>query len=237
MDLCEGAKIINIIHHKNNEVNEPFFLCDKRTFESNSQMNKIKTFKTDFLWNYYPTINVFFLEGTLEEKNIVNTAINIWNTFTSIKMIIIDEINMSNVRISFQKGKGNFSYLGTYCLLLEEKETMNIENPKLYIVLHQLGHVLGLSHEHQHPESGLKWNIHNIIKDLENVWDYEKIKRNIIETNSIENYFGKRYDPYSIMHFSIPEKWMNGKSIPKNEMLSKDDIEVIRTLYPFKSKI
>jgi hypothetical protein len=37
----------------------------------------------------------------------------------------------------------------------------NVDDEKLWrrVVLHEFGHVLGLQHEHQNPNAGIKWKL------------------------------------------------------------------------------
>ena len=66
------------------------------------------------------------------------------------------------VRIGFDKKVGSWSYVGTNCRrVLPNKPTMNLgwiddsnnvlRDDEKGVILHEFGHVLGFTHEHQSP--------------------------------------------------------------------------------------
>ena len=51
------------------------------------------------------------------------------------------------------------------------------------VVLHEFGHAIGLAHEHQNPDKGIKWNEDAVIRDLSgppNNWDVATIRHNVL---------------------------------------------------------
>lgn len=108
------------------------------------------------------------------------------------------------------------------------------ENSKEFrqTVLHEFGHALGLTHEHQHPENDINWK-----GFIYNGYEGPGVDRGVIYKNFFEFPTGsqllvKNYDPKSIMHYMInPDLTKDARGFPENYTLSKGDKEIIRKLY------
>jgi hypothetical protein len=72
--------------------------------------------------------------------------------------------------------------------------------------LHELGHVLGMEHEHQNPFAGIQWNEEAVYKSLggpPNNWDKPTTYHNILEKLSAQQVQGSKWDPDSIMEYEF----------------------------------
>jgi hypothetical protein len=72
--------------------------------------------------------------------------------------------------------------------------------------LHELGHVLGMEHEHQNPFAGIVWNEPAVYASLAkppNKWDHETTYQNIIQKLSKQQVQGSTWDPDSIMEYEF----------------------------------
>jgi hypothetical protein len=72
--------------------------------------------------------------------------------------------------------------------------------------LHELGHVLGMEHEHQNPFAGIKWNEQAVYESLgqpPNSWDHASTYHNILEKLSTNQVQGSSWDPDSIMEYEF----------------------------------
>lgn len=72
--------------------------------------------------------------------------------------------------------------------------------------LHELGHVLGMEHEHQNPFAGIKWNeaaVYDSLSKPPNSWDPDTIYHNILEQLSPQQVQGSAWDPDSIMEYEF----------------------------------
>ena len=107
--------------------------------------------------------------------------------------------------------------------------------------LHELGHVLGMEHEHQNPFAGIKWHEQAVYDSLgapPNSWDHDTTFHNILEKLSTTQVQGSTWDPDSIMEYEFeaglidePEKYdINGLTPPAT--LSAADKEWARKWYP-----
>jgi len=72
--------------------------------------------------------------------------------------------------------------------------------------LHELGHVLGMEHEHQNPFAGIKWNEQAVYDSLEkppNRWNHQTTFHNILEKLDPTQVQGSKWDPESIMEYEF----------------------------------
>lgn len=104
--------------------------------------------------------------------------------------------------------------------------------------IHEWGHVLGLIHNQQIPENGLKWNIARLKSDYNgapNYWTDAQIYDQIINPSTETLAPGYIYDKFSIMAYAIPESELLDKTqaVPWNTTLSPTDIAQIGGWLPF----
>lgn len=156
----------------------------------------------------------------------------------------------AEVRIGFMRGDGSWSYVGRDVLGQGVNErTMNFgwdlmngpNGPDRDTTLHEIGHTLGLPHEHQNPFAGLVWDEERVYAELAkepNSWSREKTHWNIIRKIPADTVQGSSWDPDSIMHYPFeagliltPEKYLTQPLVPAGG-LSPRDITWVRTFYP-----
>ena len=123
----------------------------------------------------------------------------------------------SDIRVSFTPRDGYWSYVGVESL--QHDPSMNLQGYASSLpseqefnekVGHEMGHALGLEHEHQSPASDCKW-------DFDWIWDnyswnskedmhfnLDKLKNFI--SNGQHAYTFSNYDPKSLMHYSFQQK-------------------------------
>ena len=72
--------------------------------------------------------------------------------------------------------------------------------------LHELGHVLGMEHEHQNPFAGIKWHeeaVYQTLAQPPNNWSRATTYHNILEHLSPQQVQGSNWDPDSIMEYDF----------------------------------
>lgn len=168
--------------------------------------NNRRSFK---LWRTGETLSVRFIGGTADEHEAVKDAANEWSKHANIHFVF-DDSSSAQIRISFKRGDGSWSYVGTDSLnfLGPDDPTMNfgwsiVEGRDT--ILRNFGHALGLLHEHQNPLDGLEWEEEFVYEAMaaSSYWSRSATFHNIIRKNTAEEYaFPKPFDPNSIMMYT-----------------------------------
>ncbi|MET0981911.1 MAG: M12 family metallopeptidase [Telluria sp.] len=195
-------------------------------------------------WNPGDVVTVRFMEGDRGLQQRVEAVAREWMQHANVRLSFIDEGD-ADIRIAFQQGNGSWSYLGTDCRTIGADEpTMNYgwltpdspDDELRRVVLHEFGHALGLIHEHQNPEGGIRWNRDAVIRDLSgppNNWDLPTIENNIFKKYDKNAVTASDVDGESIMMYPIPKAWtLDGFSADLNSELSPLDKEIVRKSYP-----
>jgi hypothetical protein len=110
---------------------------------------------------------------------------------------------------------------------------------QLGITIHELGHALGLIHEHQNPEAGIDFNEEAVFNYFHHhyKWDKEKTRNNVLNRYSLHGKYavGARteFDPKSIMMYYLPASLLNNSinGFGVNYQLSNLDKVLIDNVY------
>lgn len=106
--------------------------------------------------------------------------------------------------------------------------------------LHELGHVIGMEHEHQSPFAGIEWNDEAVYASLggpPNNWSRQTTFHNILDKLDPQQVLGSSWDPDSIMEYEFerglieqPAQYQAGLVPPGT--LSQSDKEWAKKWYP-----
>jgi len=156
-----------------------------------------------------------------------------------------DDRNEADVRIGFMKGDGSWSYLGRQVRQIGVSDrTMNfgwdiVSDPDTAV--HEIGHTLGLAHEHQNPTAGIVWDEDAVYRELggpPNNWDRNKTYHNIIRKIAPDEVQGSSWDPDSVMHYPFRSKLItapapyNSQGVAPPGGLSDRDKSWVLKFYP-----
>ena len=192
-------------------------------------------------WYNGKVISISFLDGSEKLQSKVLDIASIWTRYANLSFERIHRFG--DIRITFKSG-GSWSYIGTDSIGLSKLEpTMQLgwltEDTPIddykRVVLHEFGHAIGLLHEHQNPNGGIKWNIPKVMEYYRSSqgWSDEYIITNVLSLAPNSNYLIDKFDEKSIMLYPVSsELTLDGYSTTWNSDLSQGDVQLIQKMYP-----
>jgi len=160
-----------------------------------------------------------------------------WMKYANIEIIQVTS-GPSEIRCSFDPG-GSWSYIGTEILSVPpDQPTINFGwGPDMPTCLHELGHTLGLIHEHQNPLARIPWNKSAVLAYYAgppNNWPYQQTVDNVLTVDNPALLTNGGFDKYSIMEYPIPAELVTDPSfaVGWNTELSAGDKALIAAIYP-----
>jgi hypothetical protein len=168
--------------------------------------------------------HVFLSDGTKQwrpwttdkaHQDVVRGAFDHWKAQDiGLEFAEVTSRDEAEIRVGFMQGDGSWSYLGRQILDRGVNErTMNfgwdlLGSPReADTALHEIGHTLGLPHEHQNPNAGIVWDEERVYANLAgppNNWPREKTHWNILRKIEPDTVQGSNWDSDSIMHYPFP---------------------------------
>jgi hypothetical protein len=125
----------------------------------------------------------------------------------------VNQLSEAEVRIGYSTADGSSaSSVGRDVLQVPLNEPTTVYGWDLRTpygsgtALHELGHVLGMEHEHQNPFAGIKWHeqaVYDSLAKPPNNWDHDTTFHNILEKLSTQQVQGSTWDPDSIMEYEF----------------------------------
>lgn len=153
--------------------------------------------------------------GAKEQQDAVRQAFDEWKSLgIGLEFTEVADRSEAEIRIGFLGDfDGSWSYVGRD--VLQEganNRTMNfgwdLTTPYgKTTALHEIGHTLGLPHEHQNPFAGIEWDEEKVYAYLggpPNNWDRETTFHNVLRKLGTNEVDGSAWDPDSIMEYSFP---------------------------------
>ncbi len=185
--------------------------------------------------------------GPPAQEDAVRAAFQTWkNLGIGLEFREVSDRSEAELRIGFQRMAGSWSAVGRGVLSygVNQRTTnygWDLTTPHgRSTALHELGHAIGMPHEHQSPFAGIVWDDDRVYEYFEgppNHWDREKTFHNVLRKLSPFEVRGSTWDPKSVMEYAFPaglikqpEQYRNGLFPPGG--LSPVDTEFVRTWYP-----
>jgi hypothetical protein len=182
-----------------------------------------------------------------QEKKVVRQAFDSWKQLgIGLEFKEVAAREEAEIRIGFLRGDGAWSYVGRDNLTIgQDERTMNFgwnltQPGEIDTALHEIGHAMGLQHEHQNPNAGIVWNeeaVYAALAEPPNSWTRAETFQNIIKKLLPNEVEGSTWDPNSIMHYPFgpglilqPEQYRSG--LNPSGGLSEKDISWAKTFYP-----
>lgn len=188
-------------------------------------------------------------QGTKADMGAVEQAFGKWfGLGVGISFTRVNHAEEATLRIGFDQGDGSWSYVGRDALNVRDpgERTMNFGWPLTTpyghdTALHEIGHALGLEHEHQNPYAGIVWEetaVRDYFRSAPNYWTDEQIDHNIIRKMAPNSVKGTRWDPDSVMEYQFevglirePARYFADGLQPAGG-LSSFDVAWMRSSYP-----
>lgn len=150
-----------------------------------------------------------------EQAAVIRKAFQQWqNLPIGIQVVEVDSLHEAEVRTGYLLGDGSWSYIGRDILNIPVNERTMSFGWKLdedaygtTTAVHEIGHTLGMPHEHQNPFAGMVWNekaVYDYLGGPPNNWSRETTFNNVLRKLDPAEVAGSNWDPDSIMEYQFP---------------------------------
>lgn len=185
--------------------------------------------------------------GAPAQLEVVRRAFGTWKGLgIGLEFREVADRSEAEIRIGFQRGAGSWSRVGrgVFGVGADDRTTnfgWDLTGPDgETTALHEIGHLLGLKHEHQSPFAGIVWdepNVYEFFAGPPNFWSQDRTFHNVVRKLSRFEVQGSTWDPDSIMEYPFPpglilrpEQYRDGLVPPGT--ISPVDAEFTRRWYP-----
>jgi hypothetical protein len=150
-----------------------------------------------------------------EQAGVIRKAFQQWlDVPVGLQFVEVDSLHEAEIRIGFLLRDGSWSYIGRDVLGIPVNErTMSFgwrldqDAYGLTTAIHEIGHTVGMPHEHQNPFAGIVWNedaVYDYLGGPPNNWPRQTTYNNVLRKLNPAEVSGSDWDPDSIMEYQFP---------------------------------
>lgn len=182
------------------------------------------------------------------QREVIRNAFSMWQGLgIGLQFREVTSVSEAEVRIGFDQSDGSWSYVGKDVLAQPQTDrTMNFgwdlaaDAYGTTTALHEIGHTLGMPHEHQNPFAGIVWDeeaVYTFLGGPPNNWTRQTTFFNVLRKLDPAEVSGSTWDPDSVMEYSFPGGLIvnpaeHAGGIDPPGTLSAMDKEFILSWYP-----
>ena len=239
LNACQKSDYLPIDdQHPKGNLSERLWMIKKVSSDIETKANA----PMDKTWWPGQTIKIKFLNGSSSIQEKVKTYAAEWLDYANLTFEYVDKAEYADVKIGFDMNDSYIAYstIGIDCKKVSQNEAslhfvyLEAETDETIIrgeILRAFGLVLGLTFEHQNPNST---TLLKPTADLASTYNLTQEQANEIKKQYTTNYTNyTTYDKSSIMVLDIPRNLLVTASTytPANKTLSQTDINFIKNLY------
>ncbi|XP_052790637.1 uncharacterized protein LOC128224701 [Mya arenaria] len=173
-------------------IEDQFYFVDQESSCETKRLHKRNAVSdTSKLWQ--TAIPYEIIDFDAEDKVTILKAMQIWSSFTCVNFISSKETDYDKIQF-INTDWGCESYVGR----MQGPQPVYLASPgctTVPIILHEIGHVLGLYHEHMRPDRDDYVTVHYENINITNHVQFDPLK------NGSTKSYGKAYDYLSVMHY------------------------------------
>ena len=192
-------------------------------------------------WKNGQTLRILIDKTFPQASAQVQQYIQEWQQYVNLKFDFV-AAEPADIRITFQANQGDWAWSGS---------AASTQNPSLNLgsvsdttkvgvlrplVLRLFAQALGAVHEHQHPATGIPWDVeatNRYYAGPPNFWSPFEVAHNLLTRYERSRSQFTLQDPQSILRFGVPNELTLGDvAILPNEKITESDVRFMRSIYP-----
>jgi len=154
--------------------------------------------------------------GAEPQRAVVRAAFKAWDDLgIGVDFVEVSDRSAAEIRIGFMFDyDGSWSYVGRDVLKQGvNARTMNFgwdltrNSYGMTTAVHEIGHTIGMPHEHQNPFAGIEWDepaVYSYFSGPPNNWPQSTTFHNVLRKLSTAEVNGSTWDPDSVMEYAFP---------------------------------